>query len=331
MLKRRVFPSAGLILVACAKLAAAQGRDASARPDAHVPVSVSSLRAAARTAPELTVEEGSWIRPKLLRTLARATGVLLAPTALETRDGVVTWALLADANVEPPRLASACDAVLRDDPRVRCVTDTVAWAGAERARVSLAWRVASQTTGAGITFVQPLRALARFGEGVCLLHAERTPRTLDLTVRARDAEAIGSMLAFVTVTPGLSDLILVREELRGHGIEAVLSWPLDRATGPGDLRDDPWPARCEGRSVVGQDVRPGTLPVLRERILGTVSQGVVLRAGRREWLLTAGDMVAGTTVQGVRETGVMLLPPRARRAVLVRFPPVRPLPTATGR
>ncbi len=300
--------------------ASAQTADAAAR-DASVDASVSAveaLRATALTHAPLTVDESAWVRSRLLRAVARATGTLLAPTAPEVRDGVSTWTLVADVAVEPQRLAGACDAASREERRVACVTDVVTWAGAERARVIFAWRAPVERPP--LTLAQPLRALSRLGDGLCLAHAERTPRTLDLTVRARDADAVGRALAVLTVVPGLSDLILVREELHGQGVEAVLSWPLDRAQGVADLAGDTWPTRCDGHSTVGADARPGTAPVVRERVRGTASQGAIVRVGRREWLVTAGDTAAGTAVVGVREVGVMLRPARARRAVLFRFP-----------
>lgn len=298
-------------------------------PDAGVAPALDGLRAAAAAGPALSADEAAWVRARLLRAIARGTGALLAPTAPDARDGVVTWALVADASVDPPRLAGACEAAAREERRVACAADVVTWAGAERARVTFAWR-APAGRGA-VTLAQPLRALSRFGDGLCLAHAERTPRTLDLTVRARDADAVGRALALIAVAPGLSDVILVREELRADGVEAVLSWPLDRAEGPADLAGDAWPTRCDGRSAVASEARPGTAPVARERIRGTAAQGAVVRVGRREWLVTAGDLAAGTAVAGVREAGVMVRPARARRAVLLRFPPERRLPPTARR
>jgi hypothetical protein len=298
--------------------AIAQTPDAAVVGDAAAAPSHEALRAAARAREALSLDEAAWVRARLFRAVARATGTLLAPTALDERDGVATWTLVADVAVDPSRLAGACEAAVQEERRVACAADVVTWAGAERARVTFAWRAPAGR--APITLAQPLRALSRFGEGLCLAHAERTPRTLDLTVRARDAEAVGRALAVLTVVPGLSDVILVREELRGDSVEAVLSWPLGRAQGAADLAGDAWPTRCDGRSTVGAEARPGTAPVARERVRGTASQGAVVRVGRREWLVTAGDVAAGTTVVGVREAGVMLRPARARRAVLVRFP-----------
>lgn len=323
-----------LLVALFAPLALAQGRDAATAPDASVTASPAErLRAAAGAAPELSVDESAWVRARLLRAVSRATGTLLAPTAPDARDGVVTWSLVADAAVDPPRLANACEAAAREERRVACLADVVPWAGAERARVTFAWR--APDARAPVTLAQPLRALARFGDGLCLLHAERTPRTLDLTVHTRDVDAIGRALAVLTVAPGLSDLILVREELRGNDVEAVLSWPLDRATGPADLAGDPWPPRCDGRSAVGGEARAGTAPVARERVRGAAAQGAVVRVGRREWLVTAGDTAAGTSVVGIRDVGIMLRPARSPRAVLMRFPPPPPagrrLPPPTRR
>jgi len=309
-------------------LAVAQTPDAAATVDAAVDAppevaaaaapSHEALRAAARAREALSLDEAAWVRARLFRAVARATGTLLAPTAPDERDGVSTWTLVADVAVDPSHLAGACEAATREEGRVACAADVVTWAGAERARVTFAWR--SPAGRAPITLAQPLRALSRFGDGLCLTHAERTPRTLDLTVRARDAEAVGRALAVLTVVPGLSDVILVREELRGDSVEAVLSWPLGRVQGAADLAGDAWPTRCDGHSTVGAEARAGTAPVARERVRGTASQGAVVRVGRREWLVTAGDIAAGTAVVGVREVGVMLRTARARRAVLIRFP-----------
>lgn len=311
-----------LLLTLAPRPAVAQSRDGGA------PVSL-ALRAAAGAAPALSLDEAGWVRARLLGAIADATGALLAPTAPEARDGVTTWSLLADAGLDRGRLAGACAAVERADRRVACAVDALTWAGAERGRVTLAWR--SPAGRPAVSFVQPLRALARFGGGLCLVHAERTPRTLDVTVRAGDPDALGRALARFAVSPGLTDLMLVRQEPRGGGLEALLSWPLARAEGAGDLADDPWPTRCEGRSTVGGEARAGTAPVLRERVRGTQARGAVVRVGRREWLVTAGDLAAGTTVVGVRDDGVTVRPAGSPRGVVLRFPPERGLPATAPR
>ncbi len=260
------------------------------------------------------------MRPRLLGTLLTATRVLPAPTPVDVRDGLSVWTLLADASTEPDRFASACDAITRVEPRVACAADTVAWSGADRARIVFGWK-AREDAPAPVGFTQPLRALTRLGEGLCLMHAERTLRTLDVTVRAPDHEALGRALALMTVSPSLSDLILVRTEARGGAIEAVLSWPIDRVTGEADLGDDAWPTRCDGHSTVGGEALPGTVPVARALVRGRAAQGAVMRVGRREWIVSAGDHAASVDVVAVREAGVTVR--LGARTAVLRFPSAR--------
>lgn len=284
---------------------------------APVVSAVERARAASSSLAELTADEASWVRPRLLGALLTATRVLPAPTPVERRDALSLWTLIADASSPADAFDHACEAVTREEPRVACASDSVAWSGADRARVVFAWRSPASATSA-VPFTQPLRALSRLGRGLCLVHAERSLRTLDLTVRAPDHESLGRALALMTVSPSLHDMILVRADLRGGGVEAVLSWSIERATADGDLGDDAWPTRCDGHSTVGAEALSGTVPVARAWVRGRSAQGAVLRVGRREWVVTAGDHAASVDVVGVRETGVTVR--LGARTALLRFP-----------
>lgn len=275
-------------------------------------------RAASSSLPTLSVDESAWTPPRLLRALIAATRVLPAPTPVEHRDGLSRWTLIADASTPPDAFEHACDAITREEPRVACASDSVPWSGADRARVVFAWK-AAEGTPAAPGFAQPLRALTRLGAGLCLVHAERTLRTLDVTVRAPDHEALGRALALMTVSPSLRDMILVRADANGAGIEAVLSWSIERVTGEADLGEDAWPARCDGHSTVGGGALPGTVPVARALIRGRAAQGAVVRVGRREWLVTAGDHAASVDVVSVRDAGVAVR--LGARTAVLRFPP----------
>ncbi len=275
-------------------------------------------RAASSSLPTLTVDESAWTPPRLLRALIAATRVLPAPTPVERRDTLSLWTLVADASTPPDAFDHACDAITREEPRVACASDSVPWSGADRARVVFAWR-AAEGSPAPPGFAQPLRALTRLGAGLCLVHAERSLRTLDVTVRAPDHEALGRALALMTVSPSLRDMILVRADASGSGIEAVLSWSIERATGEADLGEDAWPTRCDARSTVGGGALPGTVPVARALIRGRAAQGAVMRVGRREWLVTAGDHAASVDVVSVRDAGVTVR--LGARTAVLRFPP----------
>lgn len=293
--------------------------DASAaRPESaldRVHASVGSLA-------EIPASEAAWLRVRVLDAILEATGALPSPTPPRDRDGATIWGLITVTQGDIARVMGVCERVTAGEPRVACATDMVEWSGSERARVVLGWR-ATAGQPAALTLAQPLRALSRVG-GTCLVHAERTLRTLDLTVRVADTAALGRALALLTVSPGLSDLIVARTEPHGAGLEAVLSWPLDgRDADHADMGDDAWPERCDGSSTAGTDVAARTAPVARLLVTGTRAKGAVLAAGRREWVVTLGDHVAAATLLDVNERGAsvrltgralpVLLPWRAPR------------------
>lgn len=260
--------------------------------------------------------DSPWVRERLLAAVISEARAMPAPTRPEARDGANVWTLVADVETDPAAFDGLCDAVQRRVPGVACAADVVAWSGAERARVVFGWR--GPLDLARVSFAQPLLALGVTSD-LCLVRAERTLRTLDVTVRAPDHASLGRALALMAVTPSMSDLILVRAEPAGASLEAVLSWPLARASGEGDLGDRPWPARCDGRSTVGAEALAGTVPVARERVRGR-APGAVLRVGRREWVVTAGDSAASVDVIAVRDAGVTVrMRGRAATATL-RFP-----------
>lgn len=296
--------------------------DASAPPrDVVPPADVPPPRPAhERVAEALTsaqvipAEEAAWLPSRVLGAVFDTTGALPAPTPPRRSEDRVTWSLVAPPEVRA--LDGACEALARFDARLACAVDTVTFAGADRPRIAVGWR--AEPAAPTVTLAQPLRALARLGRGVCLASAQRTLRTLDLTVHAAAPPSLGRTLAMMATAPGLSDVILVRTEPRGTGIEAVLSWPIERVRDlPATMGDDPWPARCDGASRVGEGAPAGTLPTLRALIDGISARGAVLASGRQEWLVTAGDHVAGAAVARVEADRVELtLPGRARPAVL---------------
>ncbi len=302
LLRRPLRTFAGRVFLALPLLALSATHTFAQPGDGGAPTAVETVRARLDALPLHTADEGAWMRARLLRAVIAATGVLPAPTPVDVRGDTAVWTLVTDAATDPARFERVCDEAARVDRTVACARDTVAWAGAERARVVFGWRATSG--GAPPGALQPLRALRRLGEGVCLVHAERTLRTLDLTVRAPDHETLGRALALMTVSPAMQALIVVRAEPVDGAIEAVLSWPLVRGSSALDLGDDPWPVRCDGRSVVGREAVAGTVPVALAWVRGTASQGAVLRVGRREWVLTAGDRAASVDVVTARATGV---------------------------
>ncbi|MFO0629026.1 MAG: hypothetical protein U0325_25855 [Polyangiales bacterium] len=189
------------------------------------------------------------------------------------------------------------------------------WAGASRARVAVGWR--AEESRPPVTLAQPLRALSRLGADVCLLHAQVTLRTVDLTVRVTNAETLGRTLAVMAVSPGMGGLILVRMEPAGDGLRALLSWPTDRVVdGAADLDDDPWPRRCDGVSTVGAGMAAGTLPAMRAAVTGRAAQGAVVTLGRQAWMVTAGDVVGDAVVQRVEPARLVLT--RRGREVAIR-------------
>lgn len=267
-------------------------------------------------AAELPAAEAAWLPSRVMGAIVDATGALPAPTPPRFEDGRFTWSLLAPP--ESRGIAGACAAVARVDARVACAEDTVRWAGDARARVAVGWRASASRPG--VTLAQPLRALSRLGVGVCLLHAQHTLRTVDLTVRVANPEVLGRALAVMAVAPGMGGLILVRMEPAGDALRALLSWPSERAgEAEPDLDDDPWPRRCDGASVVGAGVAAGTLPTMRAAVTGRAAQGAVLTLGRQAWFVTEGDTVGDAVVRRVEATRVVLTR-RGRETVLRRTP-----------
>ncbi len=231
--------------------------------------------------------------------------------------------MLALSPLEAGREAGLCAWVATQDPRVRCAQDTTAWRGAERPRVIFGWR-SLQGSVPTVTLAQPLRAMARVGDGICLVSAQRTLRTLDLVVQSSDPAALGRALARMTVAPGLGQLIVVRTEPVGGGLRATLSWPVEQSLRDrGELGDDPWPARCDGAQRVPILAVHGTVPSARLRLTGSRASGAILSAGRAEWLLTVGDVIDRWTVDTIDARGVRLRAPGRvpNETIVVRFAP----------
>lgn len=265
----------------------------------------------------VSADAAPWVPPAALRAVLRASGELPLPGAPSREGDRVTWTLLLPSSVPPTAAASACAAVT-SDPHLACASDRVEHVGRLRDRVVVAWREPSVPQV--VSRYQPLRALSRLGRGVCLVSAQQTAETIDLTVRADDAPSLGETLALMTVSPGLRALITVRVEPQGDALLATLSWPSARATTT-ELGDDPWPPRCNGALDLAASLPAGTLPVARSFVAGARSQGAVLTAGRAAWVVTAGDRIARSTVSAVDEGGVTLQRPGAARPLRLRWRP----------
>jgi hypothetical protein len=258
-----------------------------------------------------------WVPSTVLGAVLRATGELPLPGAPSREDDRVTWRLLLQSGASTSAAASVCAAVIAD-PHLACATDRVEHVGRPRDRIVVAWR--EPTAPLVISRYQPLRALARLARGVCLVSAQETALTLDLTVRADGASSLGETLALLTVSPGLRALMTVRVEPQGEALQATLTWPSTRAI-TNDLGDDPWPPRCNGALDIAASLPPGTLPVARSFVAGARSQGAVLTAGRAAWVVTVGDRIARSTVRAVDEGGVTLQRPGVSRPLRLRWRP----------
>ncbi len=265
----------------------------------------------------VAAEAAPWVPSTVLRAVLRASGELPLPGAPDRQDDRVTWTLLLPSSAPAAAAATACTAV-RSDSHLACASDRVEHVGRLRDRIVVAWREPSVPSI--ISRYQPLRALARLGRGVCLLSAQETAQTLDLTVRADDAPSLGETLALLTVSPGLRALITVRVEPQGEGLLATLSWPFTRAT-TNDLGDDAWPQRCNGALDLAGALPSGTLPVARAFVPGTRAQGAVLTAARTAWVVTVGDRIARSTVGAIDASGVTLRRPLPAPPLRLRWRP----------
>ncbi|MEZ4411212.1 MAG: hypothetical protein R3A52_32735 [Polyangiales bacterium] len=271
----------------------------------------------------MPASEAAWMPPRVLTAVIAATGVTPAPSAPDRDGDAVRWSLVTADDVPATRIDRACDAVTALDARLACATDRVVASGSERGRVVVGWRVEGDAPP--VSWAQPLRALSRFGEGMCLVSAQRTLRTLDLTVRAQSPQLLSRALAVMATAPRLSDLILVRAEPEGEGLRVVLSWPLSRARDPrADLGDDAWPTRCDGAATVAGDAATGTVPTALEFIAGARAQGALMSAGRAAWAVTVGDRVGGSAVSAIDASGVTVQMPRRARPVRLRYSPATP-------
>jgi hypothetical protein len=271
----------------------------------------------------LTSEEAAWWPARVLPRVSQHWGALPTPGAPRTDGDVTVWPLLAASAVPAGASEALCAALTADDPRVACAHDTTPWRGAARDRVVLGWR--AQPGEVPVSAVQPLRALARVGAGLCVVRVQRTEATLDVTVQAADAAGVGAALAGLVVSPGLRTLLVVRVEPRGDGVEALLSWPV-RVQGEAEavpsLGDAPWPARCGGVARMGEDAPRGTVPVPVLRVDGAQGGGAFLRVGRAVWGAAVGDAVAGWTLRAVTARGVALQGPGQPRPRVIPFRPL---------
>lgn len=294
-------------------------------PDASVDVAptvtaTEQIQRGMAALPVVPGPEAAWFPARILAMVVDQAHLLPSTAPPSFHDDQVVWTLLAQPRAESDRLRAVCDAVVRAEPRVVCATEPTEWNGSLRTRALFGWRASHGRPDP--TLAHPLRALSRLGAGVCLVSAQRTLRTLDLTVRVPDAEVLGRSLALMSAVPFLSDLIMVRSEPHGDGLEAVLSWPLDRADpARADLADDLWPPRCDNASALARDARAQTLPIARMFITGARAHGAVLTVNHRDWLATEGDTVAGATISAITDAAVTLRMPGRPRPISLRYAP----------
>lgn len=289
------------------------------RPDPPPPDALVVVTAALPGLEPVAAADAPWVPVTALRAVLRASGELPLPGAPERRDDHTTWAMLLQQGAPATAAAAICAAVTAD-AHLACAGDRVEHAGRIRARVVVGWREAPAAAPAALSRAQPLRALSRVARGVCLVSAQETERTLDLTVRADDEAALGETLALLVVSPGLRELITVRVEPQGGGLQATLSWPLARAT-TRDMGDDAWPARCGGALDLGAGLPAGTLPVARAYVPGARASGAVMTLGRSAWVVTAGDRLGRAAVTAVDAGGVTLQRPGVARPVRLPWRP----------
>lgn len=287
------------------------------RPEPPPPDALVTVTAALAGLQPVADADAPWAPVTALRAVLRASGDLPLPGAPERHDDAVTWSMLLQ-QAAPAAAGNTTCAAVSADPHLACATDRVEHVGRIRTRVVVGWRERPATPV--ISRAQPLRALARVARGVCLVSAQETERTLDLTVRADDAPALGETLALLTVSPGLRELITVRVEPLGGGLQATLSWPLARAT-TRELGDDAWPTRCGGALDLGATLPNATLPVARTFIPGSRARGAVMTLGRVAWVVTVGDRLARATVTAIDEGGVTLQRPGVARPTRLPWRP----------
>ena len=306
---------------------------ASASPTSG-PSASDRVRAQLDAQPVVPAEQAAWFPFRILEIVIRASGELPAPAAPSFADDRVVWSLVAPAT-PTPRAASAytsvCDEVTRVEPRVLCLTDTVAIGATDRVRMAFGWRALPGSVTADLAL--PLRALGRLSTGACLRSAERSLHTLELRVEVPNVLSLGTTLALLTAVPHLRDLIMVQAENlsgpRGPFLKVTLAWPTDRADRTvGDMGGDAWPARCDEHATLGAEVPPRSPLTALAVIRGERARGAVVNLARREWLVTDGDQLGDALVTSVTEQGVYVRrgdSPRAR-AALMRFttrPPAR--------
>lgn len=301
------------------------------RPVTTPPPSPTALGTVAALLPSLTVfspSESAWLPPRILSTVISSTHLLPVPSAPRPHSDGFIWSLItADpytsdntSSQTTNPLSAACSALATLDSRLSCATDTVTLAGTHHARIAIAWR----TTGPPpeVSWIQPLRALALYGTDLCLVSAQRTVNTLDLTVLAPSASVLGRSLAVITAAPRLSDLIVVRVEPVTNGLRALLSWPTARAHAPhADLHSDPWPTRCNNSVTVAQDTPVGGHPTAIEPIDGSTARGAVVSLNRTSWVVTSSDTFGEYTVVSTDSRSVTLRSHRRRLPLRLPFTP----------
>jgi hypothetical protein len=234
-----------------------------------------------------------------------------------------------------------CGAVEHADARVACSHDVVAVGARDAPRFAVGWRQGEAAPRGDLAL--PLRAIARFAGGVCVLDVERTLYTLEIRLLAPDIAALGHLLALAAAVPGLATMVVVESQPTSAGLRVRISWPTDRIDRErGNLVNDAWPARCTGATHADEHASPRATFDALARIDGSTGHGAIVRVDRRQWLVTEGDTVgpyqiaaAGPRELLVRRTGTRGRP----RRVVYRAPegsgaaspaPERPYPHGPG-
>ncbi len=289
----------------------------------HAPTAVDRVRSAVAELPVIGAAESAWFPLRVLEAAARGRGDLPATTAPIVAGDAMIWSVVwpPTARTNVSEHAPVCDDLTRADPRIACAVDQIEIGATDRVRLTVGWR-----RGPGeiaVDLATPLRALVRIGSPPCLVSAERTLHTIDVTLRAADLSVIGRALALMAAAPRMSDVLMVRSEPAAGGLEVLLSWPTDRADRTtGNLASDAWPSRCEARPPLGAQDPPRGPVSARALIRGERVQGAVVSFGRHEWIVTEGDHVGDAAITAVSGRGVWLRRgrnPRAR-ATLIAFP-----------
>ncbi|MDP3275791.1 MAG: hypothetical protein Q8Q09_11385 [Deltaproteobacteria bacterium] len=248
----------------------------------------------------LSRDQELWVPFAFLQHTLERTGTLATPVAPRHDGDAWQWSFVLSTGATPPPMAqrdAICSAVAQSAPAVLCAHDEAIVGGAMRPRWRLTWRTSGEAIGGDLA--TPLRALSRVGSRLCLRSAEVTLRSLEIVVRAPTMAALGESLALMTVIAPLRELIMVRAELHGAEVTALLSLPLSRLDATrATLGDDPWPQRCDGHTRVAEDSR-GALHARMAILSSTPTsapRGAIVERSARRFMLTAQDVFGDATI-----------------------------------